>query len=190
MPRLVPPIFFAAVHALDGCGSSSQTGPSASSAGACGQAVDITPGGSFQGDTCEAGVPLELAGCADAGKASVFVLKPDSHNWNRIFNATDGFAIMESGHECAFEVPSCGAGSITGAALPAGTYTYLAVARPDGQCGPFTLDVYNASGCLDRADASTCACGNIPACPTGQICYLGGTPPTLTGSCIPDTYPE
>jgi hypothetical protein len=49
---------------------------------------------------------------------------------------------------------------------------YLAVFRQDGTCGAFTLDVYNASFCADRADAASCQCGNGPACRAGHTCHI------------------
>jgi hypothetical protein len=170
---------------VTGCGPSSTTGALAGIAGtACANPIDLTQGTTFQGDTCDGGVPIPVAPCATSSPAIVFGVAPQAKSWRRQFHVTQGFAVLEAAiGRCTLTTGLCDGGGDQGGGVPQGEPFYLAVARADGTCGPFTLDVYNATFCNDTADASTCRCGDSPSCPQGQTCQAASMPPY--GMCMP-----
>jgi hypothetical protein len=179
--------------ALTACSQGSAT--AADDAGveaACAAPTVITPGGAFEGDTCQGGISVGVGGCAPGGRggpggpggrAQVFEVTPESQSWNRVFHVTDGFTLAGSGYLCQFETTECDAGGIESASIAANTAWYLAVLQADGGCGPFTLEVFNATSCENREDGGSCRCGDIASCPQGQSCHIG-PPPQLAGSCV------
>ena len=172
---------------LTGCSNASTTSDGGTALGLsgtpCASPVDITVGGAFQGDTCQSPAMLPAdAGCGGVARAAIFEVTPEPQNWSREFYVSPGFTISGSDSRCSFGTADCVNGGIQGAGASYGTEFYLAVQLEDGGCGPFTLNVYNATTCGNRADGGGCMCGNIPACPVGQLCHQNE--PQLTGTCV------
>ena len=150
---------------------------------ACASPVDITAGGSFSGDTCQGAASVPVQGCGGGVRAQIFAVAAENESWSRVFSVTGDFTLAGSmPSACSFSTPGCDAGGIGGGSAPQGTPLYFAAFLADGGCGPFTLQVDNASSCSDSADGGSCTCGDIPACPVGQTCHLAE--PQLTGSCV------
>ena len=149
----------------------------------CGYAVDITAGGTFHGDTCE-GKSASIPHCSPNARVALFEVSPEPESSNRMFYVTDGFTLgAMSGQTCVLDSSFCDAGGIGGVGLSEELAWYLAVWRADGGCGPFTLDVYNAASCGERANPASCLCGGLPACAVGQYCSFS-SPPELKGRCL------
>ena len=139
----------------------------------CAAATAIGQGGTFSGNTCD-GTTLSVSGCVGGVKAVVFEISPTTSGQNLTFYVSKGFTLVGALSEsCSFQATSCDGGGVGGLEESAGVGSFLAVFQDDGTCGPFSLAVYNASYCATPADASTCTCGNIPACPPGQVCRVG-----------------
>lgn len=147
----------------------------------CASPVDLTHATSFEGDTCDGGVSVSLQPCAASAPATVFGFEAIGESWRRRFHVTDGFVVLTSiPAACTLQSGNCDGGGEQGTSGAPQEASYVAVARSDGSCGPFRLDVYNASSCADPADGGSCTCGNSPACASGQTCI---TPPQSTGQC-------
>jgi hypothetical protein len=154
----------------------------------CANAVGLSQSATAEGDTCEAGAEIPLTPCAAEAPAAVFSLTPPRESAHVVFRVTEGFATFVAdpliAGGCSFFTRTCDAGGVHAAGELPDVSLYLAVARADGACGPFRLDLVHASSCADVNDAGSCLCGDIPACPPGQTCHIGPAP-QFAGSCVP-----
>ena len=179
-----------AVGALALAGCSTGSGGSGGTAGVagipgtgCASPLPIAGGGSIAGNTCNGGATVSVTGCMTNTAATVFEVLPTTVGQSRALHVTSGFTLAGSRADtCNFDVMQCDAGGIEGIGASAGAISYLAVFRDDGTCGPFQLDVYNASFCRDPVDAGSCMCGNVPACAAQQVCHVA---PDSSGTCTP-----
>jgi hypothetical protein len=171
---------------LSACTTTNGGGPPGVAGTVCAYPTDVSKATTFQGDTCDGGVEVPLAPCASQSAAAIFAVGSQGAASHRTFHVTDGFAVLAAppNASCSFLTTECDAGGAREAIAVAGETSYLAVARADGTCGPFRLDVYNASSCADTSDAGSCRCGDIAACPAGQGCHVGPSP-QFAGSCGP-----
>ena len=112
--------------------------------------------------------------------AVVFEILPTSVGQTRTFHVTSGLSLAGSTSAgCQFEVALCDAGGLDGLGDGAGAYSYLAVFRSDGTCGPFVLDVYNASSCHDPTDGGSACAGTSPPAARRKSATLRQTLPEV-----------
>jgi len=146
---------------------------------ACDNSNDISAGGTFMGNTCNA--PDGSAnvvtgnGCANT-PVSLFQLRPHPVQYDVVFHVSDGYGLATRSDVCAFSA-DCAASfpQDYGESNPRSDHNNIVVFQRDGGCGAFRLDVHNADHCADGG----CTCGSTPECPAGQYCANG------TGTCNP-----